>query len=185
MSWKLPKNWRVLIRDVFKRFIKPWGHPTFVFYFFASAIMSAAGFWLTVFQGVEPELKAAIDGTVKSTPSTSTYFYALLTYFPAIGSTACFYMITVENDKKHMRGFATLCLVILLVVFFMSLYVFQNFPQKAYRLPIFGVILGLFIWWISIADQVDFQDDLDLEETLGGSPQDPLSEGDHTDGITV
>lgn len=197
-------DWTQLGAELWRRTIDPWRRPNFVIYFIMASAGSAIGIWMAFAQRkllnskgdsiASDKTSVSIDATKTSTDITTdlttrlyddALFFAVVTYFPAIGISACLLMIIAKGESGHARGFATFLLFLLIVTFLLCLLAFYTDANRKFPtlLCFLGVLLALYSWWISSARDEGLMASINPEGPVGG-PSDKKLTGD-TKGFEV
>lgn len=154
-------SWRSLCKELKERTLDPFGHFSFVAYFFIAVFaVSGAGVWLEIYNFflVQPDLTSEPTAPLRT---------AIVTLIPALAGSATLQVIWAESSKKSLRAFAAL---ILFVLTFVSLAIAPTKAvPKEIALAIGGVaaFIAMWMWWIANAKQQDFLDPLDPDAPVG------------------
>lgn len=111
---------------------------------------------------------------------------AINTYFPAVGCAAAVQLAyAAENAKKKYLFSFSLLVGFLFAVFALLVLVFQQAAISVWSVLVgsLGCLLAFVMAWIANSEEAIYHDEINLDATLGGSPEKPLS-GD-TSGYTV
>jgi hypothetical protein len=142
--------WRRIKRTLLERSRKPWRHPSFVLYFFASVLLvGGAGIWLELHKFLFP-----MAGECRSLENLRT---ALITFFPALAGSACMQVILEENDDRALRASAV-CVLITLSILALAIAPSSVSSPTSITLGLVGCLLALWAWWIANANQPGLQD---------------------------
>lgn len=135
------------LRDAFvERTVKPFKHPSFVFFFiFAVLGFGALGIWLELYAYVYPE-----TGEFASV-KTDALRTAILTFFPAVAGTAAMQLIWAESSKHFRSAAFSILGAFLVVALLISPARISNCSAIVYG--VLASILSLWVWWIANAKQ--------------------------------
>ena len=109
-----------------------------------------------------------------SVESVDNVYRSLVTFAPAVGSLACVRMAIVENDKKYLRSFSLLLLLLFAVSALIAQDNFVNNRSFSLCLMIVTAIAAAIMLWISGSDDVGLMDNPDPEQQIGGDTDEPL-----------
>ena len=162
-----------LFSDLLTRFITPVGQVTFwVYLLIGIVVCGGAPIWVELFR-----MHTGI------TPDAENIRTAINCYFPAIGGAAAAQLMFAAKPK-YLLSFSVLA------AFFFSISSILTLGLE--RKPVtFGTwlvgivccLLAILMWWLANGLDPTFQDNVDLDAPLGGSPDTPLA-GDTTEFAT-
>ena len=158
-------SWKSLRKELKERTLEPFGHFSFVAYFLIAIFsVSGAGVWLEIYNFflVQP-------GALKSTASLRT---SIVTFIPALASSATLQVIWAESSPKFLRAFAALILFILTVVALAIAPTEAVSGEMALSVGGIAAFIALWMWWIVNAKQEDFLDPLDPDAPIGNKSPD-------------
>lgn len=162
-SPKKSKNlYKQLLDEALGRTLKPWRHPSFVF-FFAIAVFgfSALGIWIELFNYIYPD--RAVWPANRSDPLRT----AILTFFPAVAGTAAMQLIWAEAPKHFRSAAFSLLVLFLAVALLISPSRISNASAISYGT--LASIISVWVWWIANANQADLLDTVDPDDSVGGN----------------
>jgi len=164
-------SWKELGGELKHRLLEPAKHASFVFYFLGASFVAAMGVWFALTSGSSDVNAAADSANLAASPSK--VFDALLTYFPAVGSIACLQVIVVENARKYLRSVFMFLLIFFIALTWAAGFLFVQNPCLAWVMVIFGTLIALIAWWISIGREEGLRDKPNSTDSLGGSSNTP------------
>ena len=159
-------SWSSLYKELKERTLIPFGHFSFVAYFFIAVFaVSGAGVWLEIYNFF-------LIGPDPASEPTAPLRTAIVTLIPALAGSATLQVIWAENNKKSLRAFAAL---ILFVLTFIALAISPTKAvSKEVALTIGGIaaVAAMWMWWIANAKQEDFLDPIDPDAAVGKKDMD-------------
>lgn len=161
--------WRDLRETLKARFIKPWGHPTFVMYFVIIIVVIGS------FGIIEPVLLHYAFKSMNGGDAARMLISASYTYFVAIAATAAVgSVLSLRHQKSLLMFFICSSFAVVALAFWAACArdktLWALLPSAA------GYLLALFLWWVGNADNVDLLDDpIKPTSPTGGDVQVPVA----------
>lgn len=166
--------WAGLIFELRKRLLEPLNQPSFILYFLLALILGAMGVWVALVEGIIANWQ---------NDTQESFFRALQTFFPAIGSLACVQVIIIEDSQKSLRALFSLLLIVFLSLAIVSGVAYSLNAPLGFRLTAIGTGLAVLSWWLANSDQEPFQETTDPANPIGGPVENELA-GD-TEGFAT
>jgi hypothetical protein len=152
-------HYSALGQELWRRTRDPIGHPSFVIFFLLAVVGCAGlGLWIEVWAYFSSDQSGELD-------SVRT---ALTTYFPALAGSTVLQLIWAESSGRSLRAFALLCAFMIVLMTIVSSAGSKFDDGTAIWVGIVASIGAGWIWWITNADQQDFQDKIDPDAAIGG-----------------
>ena len=172
---KIANSFRPLGRDLCARMATPFGQVTFWVYLLIGIILcGGVPIWVEL-------LRHFAIGATQNTESIRT---AINAYYPAIGCAAAVQLAFASGEKKYLNSFSFFAAFFFFVFSGLTLFLEKTpVTPSSWVIGIAGCVLAIAMWWIANGLDPTYQDTVDPDAPLGGSPQSPLV-GDTT-GFTV
>lgn len=164
-----------LFSDLHTRFITPVGQVTFWVYLLVGIVVcGGAPIWVELVR-----LRMGVS------PDAENIRTAVNCYFPAIGCAAAAQLLfAAESRQKYLTAFGFFATFVFSIFSILTL-LMERKPATIWSwvVGIVACLLAILMWWIANGLDRTFQDNVDPDAPLGGSPDNPLA-GDTTEFAT-
>lgn len=154
---KFGENWGALGQIVFDRTFRPLRHPTFVIYFFvAVAGIGAWGLWVELF-----------NFAITEKGDIARFKGVFVNVIPAFAAPTCMQLLLAEKERA-LRAFS----ILLVAICAISLALCNGLPPiPSVVFGLLSILVAMWLWWITNANQSDFSDDrMNPDAATGGVP---------------
>ena len=112
-----------------------------------------------------------------------SFFRALVTFFPAIGSLACVQVIIGEDSQKSLRALFSLLLIVFLSLAIISGLAYPIDATLGFKFSTIGTVLAVLSLWLANGDQEYFKETTNPFDSMGGeTKKEPAGD---TEGFTL
>ena len=152
----------ILWAELKRRFLAPVGHVTFWAYLIVGVV---------IFGGLAVWLETFLYLTSNLSESASHLRIALIAFFPALMGSVSVQLIFEEAGRnKRMLAFAIFVMVVFVLVGSILIVVRTIDNHVAIPVAFGSCVLAVLQWWIANGLNPTFQDDLNIEASVGGPP---------------
>ncbi|MGK5007208.1 hypothetical protein [Janthinobacterium sp. LB2P70] len=96
---------------------------------------------------------------------------AIYTYFPAVAVGSSMQLIIKEDEKRHVRSFASLIgSALILIAVLQGLELTGEYP---YVWGVIGILIATFLWWVANGGDENLHDNINPADSLGDNPHKP------------
>lgn len=149
-------HWLALLRELWKRTMRGWRHPSYVIFFLVSIVgIGAIGFWIEVITWWYSQPHG----------STTSIRTAMVAFVPAFMASTSMQLIWAESQRS-LRAFSILMLSLCIV----GLAFCKLLPTSsvlAIWAGVFSSLIAVWTWWIANANQAEFLDGWTPDVTKG------------------
>jgi hypothetical protein len=160
-------SWKSLAKELRQRTSEPVASVSYVLYFVLAVVVAGgAGVWLELTLYLVHEAGGQL---VNEPPDAlKPVLTAVITFFSALAGSAAMQLIWAEDRNKPLRAYATLVLVVSLIVALLIGLLPTIGTKQGLAYGALATLFSLWTWWIANANDPDIRDKVDPYDAVGG-----------------